>query len=116
MKNAAAIRKRYLSDPLPVRLGGVAANLARISSFSKHPANRQVVHSMLTESKYFIEWTAAEAEISVAAELVELQVQMACWQWDWRKIWADPLQRNEVARKARIWSDRVLEISGLNET
>lgn len=113
MKNAAAIRKRYLSDPLPIRLGGVAANLARISTFSKHPANRQVVNSILTESKYFIEWAAPEAEIDIAAELVELQVQLACWQWDWRNIWADPLRRNDVVRKARTWSDRVLEISGL---
>jgi hypothetical protein len=80
MKDWTAIRERYLRDSLPVRLGGLAANLRRIKSFSALEANRTAVESMLDESKYFIEWTAAEAEVQTASELVELQVQMARWQ------------------------------------
>ena len=34
MKDQAKIRARYLRDALPVRLGGIAANLARMKSFS----------------------------------------------------------------------------------
>ena len=75
-----SLRERYLHDNLPVRLGGLAANLRRIGSFSHHPANGDAVASQVDESKYFIEWTAAEAEVETAAQLVELQVQLARWQ------------------------------------
>ena len=61
MKDWKAIRERYLYDSLPVRLGGLAANLSRIKSFASHDANRDAVESLIGESKYFIEWAAAEA-------------------------------------------------------
>lgn len=108
-----AIRKRYLRDDLPIRLGGLAANLRRVHSFSQHSANREAVESLLDESKYFIEWTARDAEIDAAAELVELQVQLARWQLNWSRIWADPEERQRVGEQSRVWSDRVLRLSGL---
>jgi hypothetical protein len=113
MRDYTKIRARYLRDPLPTRLGGLAANLARIKSASAHPANDAAVISMVDESKHFIEWTAAEAELEVAAELVELQVQLAGWQRKWATIWADPVQRMAVAEQAKRWSDRILDLSGL---
>jgi len=113
MKDRTAIRERYLRDRLPIRLGGLAANLSRIKSFAAYDASREAVESMIDESKFFIEWTAAEAEISTAAELVELQVQLARWQRNWSRIWADPGQRREVAEQSAAWSQRVLEMSGL---
>jgi len=113
MKDCISIRDRYLRDNLPVRLGGLAANLSRIKSFSTHDASREVVESMIDESKFFIEWTAAEAEVTTAAELVELQVQLARWQRNWAAIWADPAQRSKVAEQSGTWSRRVLEMSGL---
>lgn len=79
MKDWTLIRERYLRDTLPIRLGGLAANLSRIKSFAAYDAGRDAVESLIDESKFFIEWTAAEADSSVAAELVELQVQLACW-------------------------------------
>jgi hypothetical protein len=75
MKDWTPIRERYMRDSLPIRLGGLAANLSRIKSFVSREGNREAVESLIDESKYFIEWTAAEAEVSTAAELVELQVQ-----------------------------------------
>jgi len=113
MKDWAAIRERYLRDNLPVRLGGLAANLSRIKSFAAHDASREAVESMIDESKFFIEWTAAEAEVNTAAELVELQIQLARWQCNWVRIWHDPVQRSEVAERSGAWSQRVLEMSGL---
>lgn len=113
MKDYTAIRERYMRDELPVRLGGLAANLRRVQSFAKNDANSDVVESMVDESKHFIEWTAAEAEIDKAAELVELQVQLARWQFNWSKTWNDPIGRKEIAEQSRRWSDRVLELSGL---
>ena len=113
MKDWMPIRERYMRDDLPVRLGGLAANLSRIKSFARHDANREAIESMIDESKYFIEWTAAEAEIDTAAALVELQVQLARWQYNWARIWADPTQRSLVAEQSSAWSKRVLEMSGL---
>ena len=83
MQNLGRIRERYLRDDVATRLGGIAANLARVSSFSKSPVNKEAVNGLLDESKYFIEWTAEETGSDTAAELVELQVQIACWQHRW---------------------------------
>ncbi len=116
MKDRAVIQERYLRDTLPVRLGGLAANLSRIKSFAAHEANRDAVESLIDESKYYIEWTAVGAEIEVSAELVEVQVQLARWQYQWGQIWFDPVRRGQVAEASGIWSKRVLELSGLLRT
>ena len=67
----------------------------------------------MDESAHFIEWTASEAEVNAAAELVELQVQLASWRRSWPRIREDPALRNQVTEKAGTWSRRVLELSGL---
>jgi hypothetical protein len=113
MKNLSAIRERYLRDPLPVRLGGLAANLRRIHAFAAQEAGRSAVESLTDESKFFIEWTAAEAETATAAELVALQIQLAGWQRKRNVNWMDPEQRRGLAEQAGAWSRRVLELSGL---
>ncbi len=50
----------------------------------------------MQESKLFIEWTAQDAEIEIAAELVELQIHLACWQYSWAGILEDAQQRMRV--------------------
>ncbi len=107
------IRERYLRDSVRVRLGGLAANLLRINSFASRESNSAVVESLLDESKFFIEWTAREVEIEKAAELVELQIQLTRWQYNWLTIWNDSVQRRRVAEQSHVWSDRVLDMSGL---
>ena len=113
MKDWLVIRERYLRDGLPVRLGGLAANLARVKSFSNHPGHRDVVGSLLEETKFFIEWTAHNARLELQAELVELQIQLASWQLHWSNIWVDPGRRAAVAEEAGLWSNRLLKMSGL---
>lgn len=113
MRDWTAIRERYLRDELPVRLGGLAANLARIQSFSDHPDHCEAVASLLEESKFFIEWTVLDAGLDLQAELVELQIQLARWQHAWASIWTHPERRAAVAEIAGVWSGRLLEKSGL---
>jgi len=115
MKDWTRIQTRYLQDELPIRLGGIAANLSRVKSFASHDANREVVFSLIEESKFFIEWTASKADLDVAAELIELQIQLSLWQRAWDKIWPDKTQRQQVASTSNEWSQRVLELSGLLE-
>lgn len=51
-------KERFLRDSLPVRLGGIAADLARVSSCAQHEGSNDTVAMMLEESQWFIEWTA----------------------------------------------------------
>ena len=113
MKDWNVIRDRYLRDGLPIRLGGLAANLGRIKSFAAYDEGQMSVMDLLEESKYFIEWTAAEADSHIAAELVRLQVQLALWQLNWRHVWDVDEKRKNMVDECAVWSRYVLEISGL---
>ena len=109
----ASVKARYLCDPIPVRLGGLAADLARIGSASANAANGEAVHVLLEETRRFIEWTAAELDVDVAAELVDLQLSLTLWLRVWEDECAHPAQRALLAYEATCWSDRVLALSGL---
>ncbi len=113
MKNPDHKRERYMRDPLPIRLAGLAADLSRVSSSARHEKGAESVAEMLEESQYFIEWTAAEAEPEIAAELVDIQRMIALW----RKAWCDAKQnltlRILLSVQAKKWSDQVLGYSGL---
>jgi hypothetical protein len=113
MKDWTPIRERFLRDSIPVRLGGLAANLRRIKSFAAQDAGREAVASLMDECKFFIEWTARDTQIDTAAQLVELQVQLARWQHNWSRIWPDAVSRQQVAEQSLVWSERVLALSGL---
>jgi len=100
-------------DPLPVRMGGLAANLARVGSFSVHEGGKAAVIGLLEESKYFIEWTAVEYDVSTAAELVDIQRQLVKWNRAIDSIWTDADKRKEIGDQAREISTRLLSKSGL---
>ncbi len=113
ISNLNEIKERYLRDSVSIRMGGLAANLARVKSFSRNIENQTAVFNLFEESKHFIEWTAAETEIETMAELVELQIQIAVWQRQWQKNWNDETSRNAIAQTSAEWSRKVLEKSGL---
>ena len=112
-KDWTTIRERYLRDDVPVRLGGLAANLSRIKSFTNNEKNKSLVESLIDESKHFIEWTAQETDIETAAKLVELQVELALWQIRMNRIWRDSDQRKQISEQSNNWSQQVLIASGL---
>lgn len=103
------VRRRFLRDPLPIRLGGLAADLARIASFSENPANHQAVTSVLEEGKYFAEWIASDAPLETQAVLAELQVLLAVWERGWLNRNPVPTMRADAQRK----SDELLVLAGL---
>ncbi len=113
MKDAERVKARYLRDPLPRRLGGLAANLARIGSSARHAAGAERVTLMLEESQHFIEWTAAEATPEVGAALVEIQLMLALWRRAWPGAQANPSLRALLSLDSLKWSDQVLAHSGL---
>ncbi len=113
MNNLNERRERFMLDPLPIRLGGLAANLARVSSISNNPANFEAAFGLMEESKHFIEWTAAESQIETAAELVDLQVKLALWQRTLAIDWMNDEARQGIGRDAKKFSNAVLRKSGL---
>lgn len=103
------LEARYLRDPLPVRLGGLAADLARIASCADEPRDRRSVESLLNESKHFAEWAAMDAPFDVQVVLLEVQRCVARW----HRCWLAGLTPPELQEQARQWADRLLELSGL---
>ncbi len=87
--------------------------LARVRSFSRDAANRKIVYDLVHESKWFIEWTAAETEIDTAEQLVALRLELALLQLDRERILGNQAPRAAVACHALAWSDRVPQMSGL---
>lgn len=103
------VRERFLRDPLPQRLGSLAADLARVASFAQDPRDREAVASLLEEGKYFAEWAAPEAPLETQAVLAEIQIALAVWERRWLKGAPDPSMRTEAQSK----SDELLVLAGL---
>jgi hypothetical protein len=113
MPNKDKLRERFLRDPLPRRLGGLAATLGRVSSVARKTSDPANVVRLMEEAKYMIEWTAAETEPEVAAELVSMQRLINLWLRAWDSASKYKEQRILLSVQARHWSDRALDFSGL---
>jgi hypothetical protein len=113
ISNKEKLRTRFLRDPLPHRLGGLAATLGRISSSARESTDPTAVARLLEEAKYLIEWTAADTEPEVAAELVSMQRLVTLWLKAWHKASDNKEQRILLSVQAKDWSDRALDFSGL---
>jgi len=103
------IRQRFLRDPLPKRLGSLAADLARISSFAENPKNRQAVTSLLEEGKHFAEWAAPDAPLETQVVLADIQLALAVWEREWLRGKPVPTMRADAERK----SEALLILAGL---
>lgn len=113
MANREKLRERYLRDPLPRRLGGLAATLGRISSSARESSDPLTVVRLLEEAKYLIEWTAADAEPETAAELISMQTLINLWLKAWDNASQHREQRILLSVQAKHWSDRAMDFSGL---
>jgi len=113
ISNKEKMRERFLRDPLPRRLGGLAATLGRISSSARESADPANVARLLEEAKYLIEWTAADTEPETAAELVSIQTLVNLWLRAWDTASQHREQRILLSVQAKHWADRTLDFSGL---
>lgn len=94
-------------------MGALAANLARIASFSDNTQHRSVVAYLLEESKWFIEWTVPGVDLAIQEILVELQIQLALQHRRWSDVWNQEERRRAMAEEAHAWSRRLIELSGI---
>lgn len=113
MSEWGSIRERYLQDGVSTRLGGLAANLARIGSFSQKPEHGAAVSRLIRESALFIEWIAPDAPAASLPDLAELQRLLLQWYRGWSDVWTDDSRRADIGKTAMEWSARVLALSGL---
>ncbi len=113
MKDREKVRQRFMRDPLPRRLGGLAATLGRISSSARRSTDPSVVADLLDEAKHLIEWTATDTEPEAAAELVRIQTMISLWQRAWEEASRNPRQRLLLSVQAKDWSDKAVDFSGL---
>ncbi|MEK7448329.1 MAG: hypothetical protein AAB019_02475 [Planctomycetota bacterium] len=116
MRSLEDIKQRYLRDPISIRLGGLAANLLRVSSFAEHPDNQKAVSNLLRESEFFIEWAAPDAEVETQAKLAELQLQLALYYQRLSEIYQIQSERERLIKQSKQWSDEILNLSGLLES
>ena len=115
MKNLEAIRTRYLQQDSARRLGGLAANLARIASFADNPNNFKAVETLIEESKFLIEWIAPDLPIEIQTKLIELQIQLSLWHLKFPEIRQNPESLKNMISQASAWSKEILKLSGLIE-
>jgi hypothetical protein len=112
VKEIDRLRERFLRDPLPRRLGGIAATLGRISSSAIRSNDPNATADLLDEVTHLIEWTAADAEPE-AAELVRIQLMITLWLGVWEEASHSPKQRIVLSVQAKEWSDRAIDLSGM---
>jgi hypothetical protein len=115
LPNKEKMRERFMRDPLPRRLGGLAATLGRMSSVARTSSDPTNVRRLMEEAKYMIEWTAAETEPEIAVELVSMQRLINLWLRVWNQASEHKEQRILLSVQAKHWSDRALDFSGLRQ-
>lgn len=111
-----AVRERFARDDLPHRLGALAANLLRVETFCRRSGSLELARRVMTESKSFVEWSARNASVEVAAELVQLQRELTSYLRRWPRIAGHSPIAEEMAQWAAAWAARVLAMSGLSES
>jgi hypothetical protein len=107
------LRERFMRDPLPRRLGGLAATLGRISSSARNSSDPAIISDLVEEARWLIEWTAGETEPEEAAELVRIQILLTVWQTVWEIASQNPHERLLLSLQAKDWSDKAVDFSRL---
>ena len=113
MKNLTLVHERVIKEAPSRQLGALAANLARIASFSNYPQHIKIVAYLLEESKWFIEWMAPKVDLATQEILAELQIQLAFQHRCWSNAGSQEEHRRVIAKDAHTWSMRLIELSGI---
>ena len=103
------LQRRFLKDPLSVRLGGVASDLSRLSGLaSTSDTDVQTLHNVLTELKLFTEWAAQDADYETQKLILSLQRTIS--RFDLTQF---PLSCPTLRKETGKWSKKILSFSGL---
>lgn len=106
-------QERFQRLAKSTRLGAIAANLERISSFSQDGKSSGLVLAVLQETRYFVEWAAPDTDTEVGAQLADCQRLLTRWSSNWNAIAQEESRRSELCKTAHEWADSLLDASGL---
>lgn len=110
MISRSILYARFMKDSIPVRLGGIASDLARLSGLAQtNSENRRLFQNVLNETKFFTEWTASDLNLDAQEKLLELQRSLSRWS-------GGPFSKEQlslVQDEAKKWSQVILSTSGL---
>ncbi|MBM4036431.1 MAG: hypothetical protein FJ291_32245 [Planctomycetes bacterium] len=105
MSAVPALCERYLRDREPVRMGNLASDLMRLSQWAAGRwKDERIVELMET-----IAWMLEQNPEFASEELANMQREIC----HWRRIWPVEAARPLLAFRARLMSERILELSGL---
>ncbi len=107
MSAVDALRDRYLRDGEPIRMGNLASDLLRLSQWVEKRWPDARITGLLGE----IAWMLEQNPEFASEELANMQREIC----HWRRIWPVEAARPLLAFRARVMSDRILELSGLLE-
>ncbi|MFZ5819052.1 MAG: hypothetical protein ACOYYJ_04040 [Chloroflexota bacterium] len=113
MTNIEKLREQFLRDPLPRRLGILAAALGRISSTARNSTDPEGIVNLLEQTSCFIEWTVPETAPAMAAELKQINIIIGMWKKSWVTASRIPQQRTLLAAQTKNWSDKVTKFAGM---
>jgi hypothetical protein len=113
MKNLDEIKGRFFKEPFHRRLGHLASDLLRISSFLDNPKNEEAVVDMIEESKFFIEWAAPEAPSHIQEFFADIQPKLALWQQRLVNGRDVAVTKEALRNCAKNWSGTLIRYSGL---
>ena len=105
------LRIRYSQLAWQQRLGNLASTLARTATAAGNPRTAASVPDLVREGMCVIEWSKDDTPLEALTELAPMQRELGLL----RRAWE---QNSEVARplltfRARVMSDRVLALAGL---
>ena len=113
MIHESQLRRRFLAEDVPHRLGQLSSTLSRLSDFMLLGRPVESVLSVMDEAIRFVRWTHGDVSVQTAVQLEQVAGELQAWRGAWPK---DAPSSNEVSRRAalaRAWSEKVLEMSGL---
>lgn len=112
------LKSRFLQADQATQLDSLALNLTRIQALVNSGTSESVAEHLVRESQFFIEWMVAgidlEIDLDQAVELADLQRLLSRWKLSWADWWGDAQKRQEVAKLAQQWSDRLLQQCALS--
>jgi hypothetical protein len=113
MIEESQLRRRFLEDDVPHRMGNLSSTLSRLSDTMIFNRPTESVLAVLDDGQRFVRWTLGDVTDSARLELDRLSLDLKYWRGSWPSVVGEPGEVAKLAGEAKAWSDRVLELSGL---
>lgn len=111
VNNLTDLEQTFSQNTVDHKLRNLATHLTQIQTLSNDPASINRVHDLISESRYFIEWTVPDMDIDQGAELVDLGRFLTRWLFDWEESWSNTGVKEQIIQEVAPWPKRVLQMS-----